>query len=82
MPAPKMNQEDSKAEAKTNPILKDFIKVLLMPLLVNKVFMMYFGLHYSNFPGEGYGYGLVATLIIMFVTIGRFIWKYRDVEDP
>ena len=70
------------AEQKTNPVLKDFIKVLLMPLLVNKAFMMYFGLNYSNYPGEGYGYGLVLTILILFILIGRFLWKYRNIEDP
>ncbi len=70
------------SKPKNPTVLKDFIKVLLMPLLVNKMFMMYFGLNYSNYPGEGYGYGLAATIVILFVTVGRFIWKYKDVEDP
>lgn len=63
-------------------VLKDFIRVLLMPLLVNKLFMLYFGIHYSNYPGDGYGYGLAATVFVLFFTVGRFLWKYRHVQDP
>lgn len=67
---------------KTNPVLADFVKVLIMPLVVNKAFMMYFGIQYSNYPGEGYGVGLVITILILFGVVGRFLWKYRNIEDP
>lgn len=63
-------------------VLKDFIKVLLVPLLINKFFMLYFGIHYSNYPGDGYGYGLMVTICFLFFTIGRFLWKYRNIQDP
>lgn len=67
---------------KPNAVLKDFIRVLLVPLLLNKALMLYFGLNYSSFPGDGYGYGLAATFFFLFFTLGRFIWKYRNIEDP
>lgn len=63
-------------------VLKDFLKVLLVPLLINKAFMLYFGLNYADHPGEGYGYGLIATILFLFFTVGRFLWKYRNIEDP
>lgn len=62
--------------------LKDLIKVFLVPTLLNKALMLYFGLNYSNHPGEGYGYGLAATGIILLFTVGAFLWKYRNEEDP
>ncbi len=62
--------------------LKDLIKVFIVPTLFNKVLMLYFGLNYSDHPGEGYGYGLVATILFLFFTVGRFLWKYRNEEDP
>lgn len=62
--------------------IKDLIKVFLIPTLINKAFMLYFGLNYSKYPGEGYGYGLAATLLFLFFMIGKFLWKYRDEEDP
>jgi hypothetical protein len=80
-----MNQDESetKAAAAQSPnVLKDFLKVFLVPLLINKMFMMYFGLQYSNYPDEGYGYGLAATFAFLIFTIGRFIWKYRHIDDP
>ncbi len=70
------------AEKQDNSTMKSFLRVLLLPLLINKLFMMYFGLNYSNYPGEGYGYGLVATICFLFFTIGRFLWKFKDIEDP
>lgn len=74
--------EKKQDDKKQNKVILDFLKVLIIPMLVNKVFMMYFGLNYSNHPGEGYGYGLIATIIFLFITVGRFIWKYKDIEDP
>lgn len=63
-------------------VIKDFLIVFLVPTLINKMLMLYFGLNYSSSPGEGYGYGLVATIIFFLLTMGRFIWKYKDTEDP
>lgn len=62
-------------------VLKDFILAFLVPTLVNKMFMLYFGLNYSEFPGEGYGYGLVASILFLVFSLVRLVWKYRDVED-
>jgi hypothetical protein len=75
-----MTETESKI---TKPsVIKDFLVALILPLTVNKFAMMYFGLNYSEFPGEGYGYGLVATLIFMVFMIIRFLWKYRHNNDP
>lgn len=68
-------------DKKPKNVLADFIKVLLIPLLINKAFLLYFGLNYSNYPGEGYGYGLVASILLLFLTMGRFLWKYRNYEE-
>jgi hypothetical protein len=66
----------------SNKVFKDFLKTFIVPVLINKVFMLYFGLNYSNHPGEGYGYGLAATVVVLLLACGLFIWKYRNVEDP
>jgi hypothetical protein len=75
-------KEKSKEKPKPKNVLLDFVKVLLLPMLINKAFLMYFGLNYSSHPGEGYGYGLAVTICFLFFTIGSFLWKYKDVEDP
>lgn len=63
-------------------VLYDFIKAFLFPTVINKALMLYFGLNYSESPGEGYGYGLLFTIFILLFLMGRFIWKYRNIEDP
>ncbi len=62
--------------------LKDLLRVMLVPTLVNKAFMVYFGLQYSKYPGDGYGYGLLFTIFFLLFTVGTFLWKYRHVDDP
>jgi hypothetical protein len=61
--------------------LKSFIVAFLMPTLVGKSLVIYFGLNYSEYPGEGYGYGLVGSLTFTVIMLLRFVWKYKDVED-
>jgi len=43
--------------------------------------VVYFGLMYSAYPDEGYGYGLVAAIVFTLFGFARFIWKYRDYSD-
>lgn len=81
-PAPESETAAAGAVPASAQVLKDFLKVLLVPLLVNKVFMLYFGINYAARPDEGYGYGLAATVAFLFLTVGRFLWKYRGIEDP
>jgi hypothetical protein len=75
-----MNQETT--HPKTKNILSDFLKSFFVPMLINKAFMLYFGLNYSDHPDEGYGYGLAITIVFFLFTIGKFLWAYKDVEDP
>jgi len=63
-------------------VIRDFIKVFIFPVLINKFFMFYFGINYALHPDEGYGYGLAASILFLLFTVARFLWKYRNVEDP
>ncbi len=76
------NQAKAAIQVKSQETMKDFLKAFIFPVLVNKSILFYFGLQYSNYPGEGYGYGIVACLIVLAIMVGRFIWKYKDIEDP
>lgn len=65
-----------------DPDLKQFmayVRTLIMPLIVMKVFLLYFGLNYSRYPGEGYGYGLIATFAVSAASFGYFIWSQTRV---
>jgi hypothetical protein len=61
--------------------LSDILWVGLMPMIVGKTFIFYFGIKYSAYPEEGYGYGLVVAILFTLTTIGRFLWKYRNYSD-
>ena len=69
------------ADQNSNKILFDFIKSFLMPTLVGKGLILYFGLNYSEHPGEGYGIGLTLSVIFTLTMLSLFFWKYRNTED-
>ena len=50
-------------------------------MLVGKTGVMFFGLNYSQYPGEGYGYGLAASIFLTVFSLLRLIYKYRHSED-
>ncbi len=60
--------------------LKDLIKLVIIPNLINKPLMMYFGANYSSDPGEGYGYGLAATIVFFLGSVAYFLWTHRNYE--
>lgn len=62
-------------------ILKDFIRSFLVPTLVGKAFILYFGINMADHPDEGYGWGLLASITFLVTTLSLFIWKYRNTED-
>jgi hypothetical protein len=66
---------------KSRTELKNFLLSFLIPTLIGKGFVLYFGLNYTNYPGEGYGYGLIVAICFTVFMLGRFLWKYRNYED-
>ena len=69
--------KDEKSKIK----ISDFLLAFLFPTLFGKIAILYFGLNYSNYPGEGYGVGLCISIAFTVCMVGRFLWKYRDYED-
>ena len=68
-------------EQMNKKVLKDFLRSFLMPTLFGKSLVLYFGINYSNEPGEGYGYGLIVAVAFTFSTLTYFAWKYRNHEE-
>lgn len=62
-------------------LLKDFLRSFLVPTLVGKAFVLYFGIRQAEYPDEGYGYGLAAAISFTVITLSLFVWKYRHYED-
>lgn len=61
--------------------LFSYLRVFLVPTLLLKGALLYFGLNYSQYPGEGYGWGLVVTVILSVLNVGIFLWKnWQDSE--
>ena len=61
--------------------LFELIVAFLLPTLFGKSLILYFGLNYSNYPEEGYGYGLAGSIAFTLAMAGRFIWKYKDYSE-
>lgn len=59
-----------------------YIWTAFVPILITKNFVLYFGLNYSKYPGEGYGWGLAASMAFTLASFGYFIWVHRfETED-
>ncbi|MBC7466331.1 MAG: hypothetical protein H7256_10095 [Bdellovibrio sp.] len=66
---------------KSKTTMKAFLRSFLMPTLIGKSLVLYFGINYSLSPDEGYGYGLAASIAFTFCSLVLFAWKYRNHEE-
>ena len=79
---PTTTDDKKTPEAKTpRQIIFDFMKSFLVPTLVGKSFVLYFGINYSQYPDEGYGYGLIIAIAVTVFSLVAFAWKYKDQEE-
>ena len=59
-----------------------YLRTFILPTLVLKSILLYFGLKYSQYPDEGYGWGLMAAIVLSLLNFGFFIWKnWNDEEE-
>lgn len=61
--------------------MKDLVLTGVGPLIITKLAVVYFGLMYSAYPDQGYGYWLTGSIVFTLTTLARFIWKYRNYSD-
>lgn len=80
-----MKKDDSSktsAAKKSDPIpLAKFMIAFLMPTLIGKSFILFFGLNYSQYPDEGYGWGLIAAIVFTVGSLLRLAIRFHNVED-
>jgi hypothetical protein len=70
---------------KTDPRNKikvfDLIFAFAFPMVIGKVAIVYFGSNYSTYPNEGYGVGLIISILFTLGMVARLLWKYRNYKD-
>jgi hypothetical protein len=71
----------TEAPQQNKKVLGQFIHAFLIPTLIGKGCVLYFGLNYTEYPGEGYGVGLVISIVFTVMMLGMFLWKFRNHED-
>jgi len=72
-----VDEESKKQKINVTELIIGFVT----PMLLGKFLILYFGSAYSNNPGEGYGYGLVISIVFTLCMMARLLWKYRNHED-
>lgn len=60
--------------------IKNLLLPFIVPTILGKTLILYFGLHYADYPGEGYGFGLAAAILFTTFSLARFAWKFKDHE--
>lgn len=76
-----LSSEPSSTAVRPQGLLIGYIRTFLVPMLVTKSFMLYFGLNYAMYPGEGYGWGLLASVSATLGSFAYFVWKNRFETD-
>ena len=76
-----MTDPTKEAKKKQSIQIGDMLKSFCMPMIVGKTLVLYFGPNYSMYPGEGFGYGLIAAILLTLYGLFKFLWKYKDQEE-
>lgn len=63
------------------PKISTYIRIFFVPTILIKAGIMFFGLNYSMYPGEGYGYGLIACILLTILNFSYFLWKFRNYSE-
>ncbi len=68
-------------EKKQELSLTTFIPTFLIPLIFTKSAILYFGINWGNYPGEGYGYGFFASVMFGVINFSYFLWRNRKYKE-
>ncbi len=55
--------------------MASYLKIFLVPTLLTKIGILYFGIQYSNHPDEGYGWGLLFVVALTLMNFAVFLYK-------
>lgn len=72
------HEPEADAASDLDPDKKQFlsyIRMLFVPTIFTKTLIMFFGLNYAMYPGEGYGYGLAVAICFSICTFSYFVWS-------
>lgn len=61
--------------------IKHLLVPFVVPLVIGKTLILYFGIRYADFKDEGYGVGLACSLAFTAFILIHFMWKYRHHGD-
>lgn len=70
-------QEDPHQGAKTG---NSFVRALFLSMVPMKAALIYFGAYYSTYPGQGWGYWFVGTIMLSCSSLCYLIWRYRKAD--
>ena len=58
-----------------NRKLLNYIRIFIVPTLALKAAVLYFGIQYSLNPDEGYGWGLLISILLTLTNFAIFLFK-------
>lgn len=59
---------------------RSFLIRLFITMVITKTALLFAGSYYSSFPGEGYGYWLIAAVVYTLVSLGYLVWSHRNLD--
>ena len=76
-----MLNKEVEPQSSSSGRLIPYLRVFLLPTLLLKTLLFYFGIQYSKYPGEGYGWGMLIVVVISVVNISIFLWQTWDESE-
>lgn len=65
-----------------NKKLMNYIRTFIVPTLALKAAVLYFGIQYSLNPDEGYGWGLLVSIVLTLTNFAIFLYKnWNEIEE-
>jgi len=73
--------QTTRSDVKKDLSLTSFIPAFLIPIIFTKTAILYFGINWGNYPGQGYGYGFFAAILFAVCSFTFFLWRNRGYRE-